>query len=200
MGRTEHYEWNTPAEWLRAVLIKTSDARNNFLDGTVNPARIEISSILFILTNTSMSDQDQSTNNETPQEKTSKTERKFLTAISNLTAILSGEENLNPVKRVASDDVGRLVDELFKDERKAVFEKTKTDLKSLLQKYHELQKAVKEKQAELDKMVLSKKEEFVKAAQALFAQIQGLDGIRESYEQGLKAATQPDGPNQGSGS
>ena len=53
------------------------------------------------------------------QESVSKTEKKFSAAIEKLTAILNGEANLKPVKKLENDKLSGLVDELFKEEKES---------------------------------------------------------------------------------
>ncbi len=124
--------------------------------------------------------------------ESSKIDKKFSVAIEKLTAILQGSDKLKPVNRLPNDQISGLVDELFKEEKEALYEETKQKLKELLKGYHELQKQIKQKEQELAKAVSAKKEEFVKAAQGLFDKIQNTDEIKTSYYEGLKTATAPD--------
>lgn len=126
---------------------------------------------------------------QTPQENASKTEKKFSVAIEKLTAILQGGEALKPVKRLPNDNLFGLVEELFKEEKEALYVDVKNKLKELLKQYHELNKSIRQKEDELAKLANQKKEEFAKAAQALFDRIQNVDEVKDSYYAGLKEAT-----------
>lgn len=124
---------------------------------------------------------------EQQNQQENKVEKKFSSAIEKLTAILSGEAGLKPIKRLPNDQVSGLVEELFKEEKEALYADVKTKLKELLKQYHELNKSIKQKEEELAKLGNQKKEEFVKAAQSLFDKIQNVDEVKNSYYSGLKA-------------
>lgn len=132
----------------------------------------------------------QNNQNETPEQTGGKVEKKFAAAIEKLTAVLNGAEKLKAVKKLPNDEVSGLVEELFKEERESLHLEVKGKLKELLKQYHELQKTVRQKEEELKKLEAQKKEEFVKAAQALFDKIQNVDAVKESYYDGLKAASE----------
>lgn len=133
---------------------------------------------------------NQNGNNQNGQngDENNKTEKKFAGVIEKLTAIVRGAENLRPVKKIPGDSVSSLVEELFEEDREALYAEVKTKLKDLLRQYSEMEKALKEKRAELEKLGNQKKEEFVKSANALFDKISGVEVIQKNYYDGLKAA------------
>lgn len=126
--------------------------------------------------------------NGSGNENKGKIEQKFNNSIRKLAAIVQGESNLKPVKKLPQNEVSNIVTELFKEDREAKYVEVKTKLKELLRSYHEMEKALKQKREELEKLANQKKEEFVKAANSLFDQIEGVDDIQKSYYSGLSAA------------
>lgn len=129
-------------------------------------------------------------NNQNGQngDENSKTEKKFTGVIEKLTAIVRGAENLRPIKKISNDSISGLVEELFEEDREALYAEVKMKLKDLLRQYSEMEKALKEKRAELEKLGNQKKEEFIKSANALFDKISGVEVIQKNYYDGLKAA------------
>ena len=129
---------------------------------------------------------DEIETNETEQVKADKAEKKFNSVISRLTAIVGGREKLKISKKTPKDELGALVQELFKEERETTLAETKASLKALLKQYAEMEKAVELKRRELEKLAKDKKSEFVKAAEAVFAQIEDVGDIEKMYYSALK--------------
>ena len=142
------------------------------------------------MSNNTQNTQGQQGNNQNGQngDENSKTEKKFAGVIEKLTAIVRGAENLRPIKKISNDSISGLVEELFEEDREALYAEVKTKLKDLLRQYSEMEKALKEKRAELEKLGNQKKEEFVKSANALFDKISGVEVIQKNYYDGLKTA------------
>jgi len=135
-----------------------------------------------------MSDENQ----ETTQEKNSKIEKKFASALNKLTAVVQGEKNLKLPKKVPGDDLGKLVADLFKEENEALVKTVREELRDLLKKYAEMNAAFKAKKEEFEKLEKQKKEEFTKAAEALFNKIDTVGKVEQTYYNGLKDALTPD--------
>jgi len=127
-------------------------------------------------------------NTEDSANKNAKVEKKFTAALTKLTAIVQGKDNLFFPKKVAADALGDLVAGLFKEENEALVRQVREDLRTLLKSYSEMNKAFKAKQEELDKLNKQKKEEFVKAAETLFSKIDNIGEVEKEYYNGLTVA------------
>jgi uncharacterized small protein (DUF1192 family) len=132
-------------------------------------------------------------NNEEPevteQEQNGKVEKKFTSALNKLVAVVGGKQNLKIPNKTPKDQLGNVIDELFKEERENILKDTKEGLRNILKQYAEMDKAFKLKQQEIDKLQKQKKEEFTKAAEALFNKIEDVGDVEKLYYDGLKEAT-----------
>lgn len=117
----------------------------------------------------------------------SKDAKKYADTIKKLQAIL-GTEKLELPTRVNSNQVEKLVSELFKEEAEANFDKFKADLKEMLKKHVEMTRDIKKKKQELETLEKTKQKEFVAACKGLFDNIEGLDELTASYASSLESA------------
>jgi uncharacterized small protein (DUF1192 family) len=142
-----------------------------------------------------MSDENTQEPEITEVEQNNKTEKKFQASLNKLVAVVGGKQNLKIPNKTPKDQLGGLVDELFKEEREATLKETKDSLKNLLKQYAEMDKAFALKQKEIDNLKKQKKEEFVKAAETLFNKIENVGDVEKLYYDGLKQATsEPEKP------
>jgi len=136
-----------------------------------------------------MSDENTQEPEVNEQEQNNKTEKKFTSALNKLVAIVGGKQNLKIPNKTPKDQLGGLVDELFKEERESTLKDTKEGLRNLLKQYAEMDKAFKLKEQEFEKLKKTKKEEFVKAAETIFNKIENVGEVEKIYYDGLKEAT-----------
>jgi hypothetical protein len=136
-----------------------------------------------------MSEENETNEVESEQDKNSKIEKKFSAALNKLVAVVGGKENLKIPKKTPKDQLGDLISDLFKEERENTLKDTKESLRNLLKQYAEMDKAFAAKQKELDDLKKQKKDEFAKAAESLFNKIEDVGEIEKTYYQGLKEAT-----------
>lgn len=122
------------------------------------------------------------------QEQTNKTEKKFNSILSKLVAVVGGKENLKVPNKVPKNELGNLVQELFKEERETTIKESKEKLRNLLKAYAEMERAISNKRKELDKLEKEKKEEFSKAAEELFNKIEDIGEVEKLYYKGMKDA------------
>lgn len=100
-----------------------------------------------------------------------------------------GNESLdNKAEKLKANQIGGLVEELFKEERQETYNKTKQDLKNLLKTHVEMKVEIAKKEQELKKLVAEKEKDFVKKANELFSKIEGIDSLFKDYAESLKEA------------
>lgn len=125
---------------------------------------------------------------ELVQQEENKTAKNYETTMKRLVAIVGGEEQLFPKKKVKGDVLASIVSELTKEKKEKLEKELKADLVALLDKRVEMNKAFEEKKAELKKLEESKMKEFNEAASKLFNKIEGINDIEKSYYDSLKTA------------
>jgi hypothetical protein len=128
----------------------------------------------------------------TSQEEQGKEAKKVLVGfeqtIKKLTAIVQGEGNLKPQRKVAKDTTKQLVEELFKEESEATANEVKEGLKALLKGYVTLNNTLSAERKKLDNLEVSKKKEFNVEANKLFSKIECIDSILTDYYGAMQAA------------
>lgn len=125
---------------------------------------------------------------EVQNQNESKEAKKFAMNLRKLTAIVKGEANLIPSRKVQADVVDSLVEELFAEEREKNREDLKKALKDILEKYAAFQKEYKAKVKELEKLKESKMEDFNKACSLVFERVSDIGSIESAYYQGINQA------------
>lgn len=123
-------------------------------------------------------------NNQQPSEE-NKIKKNFDNTMKKLVAIVGGEQNLFPVKKVEKDVVANIVTNLIKEKKENIEKEVKTELVSLLDKYVEFKKAVVTKEKELEQLKDNKMKEFNEAANKLFGKVDQIDEISKSYYEAL---------------
>lgn len=131
---------------------------------------------------------EQDNPNDSPEQKANKVTKKYLNVLAVIQAVVGGEGNLKPLKKVEGDVTASIVAELFKEEEKALKEKVKTGLQNLLKQHVQLEADVAAKKADLEKLQLEKRKEFTKAANAWLQQVDQGVVRQESYKEALKTA------------
>jgi len=126
--------------------------------------------------------------NESPEQKADKETKKYLKVMETVKAVVGGEKNLRPQKKVDGDTTADIVAELFAEEQEELRVKVKTGLKELLKKHVELEAEVAKKEKELKDLQLQKRKEFTKAANNWLQQIDQQQVMAESYTKALETA------------
>lgn len=116
-----------------------------------------------------------------------KTVKNFEATMKRLVAIVGGEEQLFPKKKIKSDTLATIVSGLVKEKKEKLEKEVTADLISLLDKHVELKKAIAEKKAELKKLEETKMKEFSEAASKIFGKIEDVGNIEKSYYDSLKS-------------
>lgn len=116
----------------------------------------------------------------------------FNQTVKKLTAIVKGEDNLKPVKKVKLSSTEEnatydLVKELFAEENEVTKQEVKEGLKNLLKGYVTLNNSLAEERKKLDALEVAKKKEFNQTASKLFAKIEGIDSLTKEYHAAFQA-------------
>lgn len=127
-------------------------------------------------------------NNTTTVEAVSddKITSNFTATMKKLVAIVGGEEQLFPKKKIKKDVLSTIVDGLIKEKKENLEKEVKAELVTLLDKHVELKKAFNDKELELKKLKETKMKEFNEAASKVFNKIDGIADIEKSYYDSLK--------------
>jgi len=119
--------------------------------------------------------------------------KNYDTTIKKLVAIVGGEENLFPIKKVKKDVVASIVTGLLKEKKESIEKEIKADLISLLDKHVLLKREIKAKEEELKKLSESKMKEFTEAANKVFNKIGNINQLETEYYASLKSvSSEPD--------
>jgi hypothetical protein len=128
------------------------------------------------------------------KEKQSKDKKKFEEAMKFLRAVVGGEENLRPKKKVKGDEAADLVAQLFREEKVQLQADFRSSLKELLKKYLEMETEVAKEQKKLDDLRAKKEKEFTQAVNNWKNKVEQSDIMNDNYAAILKAAFEKD-PN-----
>lgn len=128
-------------------------------------------------------------NLETTSDQPGKVKKQFESTMRTLVAIVGGEKNLAPTKKIGTDTLAQVVEGLLKEEREEKEKQVKEQLKNLLSAHVQLQKEVKQKKEELAKLEEKKMKEFNESARQLFGQIDALGQREKEFYDSLNTAT-----------
>ena len=123
------------------------------------------------------------------KEDAGKIEKNYQNVFQKLVAIVGGEQNLRPTKKIKGDILSKVVEGLLKDQREKAEADIKDGLSKLLEKHVQLQKAISEKEKEFNKLKEDKKKEFTQEANNLFGKLADLDQLEADYKIALGAAS-----------
>lgn len=126
--------------------------------------------------------------NESPEQKADKETKKYLKVMNVVKAVVGGEKNLKPAKKVDSDTTADIVAELFAEEQEELRKNVKEGLKELLKKHVELEAEVAKKDKELKDLQLKKRKEFTQAANNWLQKIDQSQVMADSYAAALETA------------
>lgn len=132
---------------------------------------------------------EQTDENQEPQEgqqTNGKEAKKFESNLVKLNAIMKGDTN--PLRKVAKDALGGIVEELTKERKEAFAKEIKSDLTNILDNKVKLEREFKQKEQELNKLKEAKYKEFNKALNNLFQKVEDLGDIEKAYTESLKSA------------
>ena len=125
---------------------------------------------------------------ENPQQKADKETKKYLRVMEIVKAVIGGEKNLRPAKKVEDDVTAEIVAELFAEEEKELKASVKAGLKELLKKHVELEAEVSKKEKELKELQLKKRKEFTQAANNWLQKIDQSAVMQSTYASALETA------------
>lgn len=117
-----------------------------------------------------------------------KVQKTYAANLEKIAAILGDKKKLNPNKRIAGDMLGKITEELFKEDTEALEKEVKEGLRGLIKgkvAYDAWYAAEKKK---LESAAEAKMKEFNTTSSALFNKIDGVDTILAGYKNALQAA------------
>lgn len=123
------------------------------------------------------------------QNNGDKVQKAFDANIKKLIAVLGGKENLFPTKKIPSDSVGNLVDEMLKEQKVELAKNVKINLKEILDKKVILDKALKEEESKLAKLKEAKMKEFNDACLKVLNSIADIDKLEQNYYSSLSSSS-----------
>lgn len=122
------------------------------------------------------------------QEDGNKIAKNFKATMDKLVAIVGGDKNLFPIKKVGKDVLKTIVDGLLTEKKETLEKEVKADVIKLLEGHVALQKAISEKKKELAKLEQDKMKEFNDSASKLFGKIESIDALEKEYYSSLSAS------------
>lgn len=125
----------------------------------------------------------------TPEQDNNKITKNFESTMQKLVAIVGGDKNLFPTKKVGKDIVKNIVDGMLTEKKETLEKEVKADLTKLLESHITLKKSIDDKKKELAKLEQDKMKEFNEAATKVFAKIENIDQLSKDYYSSLKSAT-----------
>jgi hypothetical protein len=125
---------------------------------------------------------------ENTENNEGKVAKNFEATMKKLIAIVGGEKNLFPSKRVSKDTLKTVVDGLLKDKKEAAEKEVKAELVALLDNHVEMKKAIEAKTKELKQLEEQKMKEFNEAASKVFNKIDAIGDLEKDYYSSLTGA------------
>jgi hypothetical protein len=98
-----------------------------------------------------------------------------------LVAVVGGEQNLFPGKKVSKDIVTTIVEGLLKEKKETLEKEVKSELITLLEKNILLKKTIEDEKKKLKSLEESKMKEFNEAAIKLFNKIDNIGELEKEY-------------------
>ena len=121
----------------------------------------------------------------TQGEDNNKVAKEYDKNVKTLIAIVGGDKNLYPNKKVKKDVVTTIVDGLLKQRKEKAEEEIKTDLVNILDKKVLLDKEIKAKEEELAKLKISKQKEFNESFKKIISRIENINELEKDYYNSL---------------
>lgn len=128
-----------------------------------------------------MSTETQNTQNE----DNNKVAKEYDKNVKTLIAIVGGDKNLYPNKKVKKDVVTTIVDGLLKQRKEKAEEEIKADLVNILDKKVLLDKEIKAKEEELAKLKIAKQKEFNESFKKIISRIENINELEKDYYNSL---------------
>lgn len=129
------------------------------------------------------------------KEDNSKVASQYEANLKKIVAIVGGQENIYPQKKINKDTVDTIVTELFKEQKEEFSKTFKNDLKELLSKKVQLDKDIRAKEEELKKLKETKQKEFNEACSKMFGKVEDLQNLEKDYYQTLTTVTSASSEN-----
>lgn len=127
---------------------------------------------------------------ETKEEQSGKIAKNYKSTMNKLVAIVGGEKNLFPTKKVSKDIVANIVSGLVKERKENLEKEVKQELTTLLDKNIELKKNIAAEEKKFNDLKEQKTKEFNEAAAKVFAKIDSIDTLEKEYYDSINTATQ----------
>lgn len=126
---------------------------------------------------------------EQQKEEKGKVLKQFNKNLGMLTALLNDESLFKPAK-MASDDITAAIAELAKEEKEKLLKEFKEGAIAVIQNKRDFDRFASQQKKEMEKKVEEKQKEFNEKVKDLFAKIQDIKRIEQSYYDTLKNASQ----------
>lgn len=128
-------------------------------------------------------------NGENAEGKAKKIIKRFTNNLQRLTAVTNGNIQDPDRLKIPKDELGGLMEELFKEEKEQLTKEVKEELKNLLRAYATYQKEKRAKEKELEQLDLKKMTEFSDKAEKVFNRMENVHEVQRDYYQGLSIAS-----------
>lgn len=127
-------------------------------------------------------------NNDVNQSNVDKETKNYQAALEIVKAVVGGEKNLAPKKRIDGDTTAQIVAELFAEEQETLRTSVKEGLRTILKKHVEIEAQIAEKEKEVRNLQKEKRKEFVKAANDWLEKIDKVAIMQDKYTEALNTA------------
>jgi len=101
--------------------------------------------------------------------------------IKTMVAIVGGTKNMDLKNKIPANDVGNLVDELFKEDREAAVKEAKDELRTILKKRVALENELAAKRKEFEAIEIAKKKEFNQQFAKVIGKFESLGQLESQY-------------------
>jgi hypothetical protein len=125
---------------------------------------------------------------QNPQEDNNKVTKEFDKNLKTLVAIVGGNKNIYPTKKVSKDSLTTIVQGLLKDRKEDAEKLIKADLTAILDKKVALDKEIKAKEDELNKLKMAKYKEFNEAIKKVLSRIDDINSLEKEYYDSLNSS------------
>lgn len=116
-----------------------------------------------------------------------KVTKQYEANIKKLVALIGGKENF-PKSNIPSGEIGEIVTSLLAERKKGKIEEFKKKANEILDKKVEFDKAVRKEETEFKNKVSAKKKEFNEELLKLFAFVDDIKALEESYYSSINGA------------
>jgi len=129
---------------------------------------------------------------QTQSEDNNKVAKEFDKNIKTLVAIVGGDKNIYPTKKVKKDTVNTIVEGLLKERKEKAEADIKIDLIAILDKKVLLDKEFKAEEEKLAKLKISKQKEFNEAFKKIVSRVENINELEKDYYDTLTVSSAND--------